>query len=100
MLCCAVLCCLQFTAEATPYYIMDPGALRRIRAMVPHAKLIVCVRDPVARFFSQYVHPAPTAYPHMVCPPLSTARTWHGGIYGHAHCCGDTLLPPLLPVTV
>ena len=51
---------LQFTGEATPYYMMSPAANARLKAMVPHVKLIICVRDPVERLFSQYVRCFPS----------------------------------------
>lgn len=42
------------TAEATPCYLFDPLAPARVRAVVPDAKLIVLVRDPVAMAYSFY----------------------------------------------
>lgn len=42
------------TGEATPYYIFHPHAPDRIARDLPHAKLIVLLRDPVERAFSQY----------------------------------------------
>src|ERR1700753_721504 len=42
--------------ESTPLYLYDRAALRRIRATVPGAKLIVVVRDPVERAHSNWTH--------------------------------------------
>ena len=42
--------------EATPYYLYHPAAAVRIHALLPAAKLIVLLRDPVARAFSHYRH--------------------------------------------
>jgi hypothetical protein len=42
--------------EASPYYLFHPHAPQRAAATVPHAKLIVLLRDPVRRAFSQYLH--------------------------------------------
>ncbi|HVT68703.1 MAG TPA: sulfotransferase [Trebonia sp.] len=42
--------------EATPLYLYDDGAMRRIRALVPGARLIVVVRDPVERAHSNWTH--------------------------------------------
>ena len=42
--------------ESTPLYLYDRAALRRIRAMIPAAKLIVIVRDPVERAHSNWTH--------------------------------------------
>jgi Sulfotransferase domain len=40
------------TGEASPYYLFHPHARDRILATVPDVKLIVILRDPVARAFS------------------------------------------------
>jgi hypothetical protein len=42
--------------EATPLYLYDPAALRRIRALIPGARLIVVIRDPVERAHSNWTH--------------------------------------------
>jgi hypothetical protein len=42
--------------ESTPLYLYDRAALRRIRAALPDAKLIVIVRDPVERAHSNWTH--------------------------------------------
>jgi Sulfotransferase family len=42
--------------EATPLYLYDPDAMRRIRALIPDARLIVIVRDPVERAHSNWTH--------------------------------------------
>ncbi len=44
------------TGESTPLYLYDRAALRRIRAEIPEAKLIVIVRDPVERAHSNWTH--------------------------------------------
>jgi Sulfotransferase family len=44
------------TGESTPLYLYDRAALRRIRAEIPAAKLIVIVRDPVERAHSNWTH--------------------------------------------
>jgi hypothetical protein len=43
--------------ESTPFYLYNRDAQRRIRALVPHAKLIVILRDPVERAHSNWTHP-------------------------------------------
>ena len=40
--------------EATPHYLVYPNAAERIRALIPHAKLIASLRDPVERSYSVY----------------------------------------------
>jgi len=44
------------TGEASPYYIFHPYALDRIKAAFPDMKIIVMLRDPVDRCYSQYRH--------------------------------------------
>jgi hypothetical protein len=40
--------------EATPEYLLDDRALDRMRAEVPSARLVVLLREPVERLWSQY----------------------------------------------
>jgi hypothetical protein len=42
--------------ESTPFYLYDRGAQRRIRALIPDARLIVLIRDPVERAHSNWTH--------------------------------------------
>ena len=42
--------------ESTPLYLHDPAAHRRIRALIPRARLIVVLRDPVERAHSNWTH--------------------------------------------
>jgi Sulfotransferase family len=42
--------------EATPFYLHDPEAMARIRDLIPDAKLIVILRDPVERAHSNWTH--------------------------------------------
>jgi hypothetical protein len=44
----------QLTAEVSPLYLSTPGTAARIAAVVPDAKIVVIVRDPVTRAFSQW----------------------------------------------
>jgi hypothetical protein len=44
------------TGEATPDYLFEPDAVRRLAAYRPDAKLIVILRHPVERAISQYLH--------------------------------------------
>jgi hypothetical protein len=46
----------KLTGEATAYYLFHPGAPKRARGLVPHARLIVILRDPMTRAYSQYRH--------------------------------------------
>ena len=47
---------LTVTGEASPYYLFHPMAAERCASVVPDAKLIVMVRDPVERAYSHYHH--------------------------------------------
>jgi hypothetical protein len=44
------------TGESSPYYLFHPHALERIRELLPDARLIVVLRNPVDRAYSQYNH--------------------------------------------
>src|SRR5919106_3651182 len=44
------------TGEKTPSYLLFPEAVRRMAETLPHARIIVSLRDPVARFYSQWRH--------------------------------------------
>lgn len=46
----------QLRGESTPFYLWDVHAQRRIRATVPEARLVVVVRDPVDRAYSNWMH--------------------------------------------
>jgi hypothetical protein len=46
----------QVCGEATPNYLFDVGACDRIESVVPGARLVVILRDPVARAWSHYWH--------------------------------------------
>ena len=42
--------------ESTPFYLYETGAQRRIRALIPHVKLIAVLRDPIERAHSNWTH--------------------------------------------
>jgi hypothetical protein len=42
--------------ESTPFYLYSHGAQQRIRALVPQARMIVVLRDPVERAHSNWTH--------------------------------------------
>jgi hypothetical protein len=44
------------TGEASPYYLFHPHAPRRASTVLPDAKLIVMLRNPVDRAYSHYQH--------------------------------------------
>ncbi|MCP9941965.1 sulfotransferase [Cyanobium sp. ATX 6E8] len=46
----------QLRGDISPYYLFHPRAPQRIRAVVPRARLIVLLRNPVERALSQFFH--------------------------------------------
>jgi len=42
--------------ESTPFYLYDRAAQRRIRDLIPRARLIAIIRDPVERAHSNWTH--------------------------------------------
>jgi hypothetical protein len=42
--------------ESTPFYLYSHGAQQRIRALIPDAKLIAVLRDPIERAHSNWAH--------------------------------------------
>ena len=46
----------QLCGEITPYYVFHPEVHKRVAQLLPKAKLIVLLRDPVDRALSQYFH--------------------------------------------
>lgn len=44
------------SGESTPFYLYDLAAQQRIAQTIPHARLIVVIRDPVDRAYSNWTH--------------------------------------------
>lgn len=42
--------------DATPLYMFYPRAIERMAQVIPEARLIVCVRNPIDRAYAQYLH--------------------------------------------
>jgi hypothetical protein len=42
--------------EASPSYLPTPKALRQMKSVLPEARIVVLLRDPVSRAFSHYQH--------------------------------------------
>jgi hypothetical protein len=53
------------TGESSPYYLFHPHAPRRAATVIPEAKLVILLRNPVDRAYSHYQH--------------QVARVWGGG---------------------
>ena len=41
--------------DASPTYLWDPKAAKLIHEQIPHAKIIMILRDPISRAFSHYL---------------------------------------------
>jgi hypothetical protein len=46
----------KLSFESSPYYMFDPRVPERVRQVLPEAKLIFLLRDPVSRAYSHYQH--------------------------------------------
>ncbi len=44
----------SITGEATPYYFFHPNVPKRVKETLPNVKIILLLRDPVLRAYSQY----------------------------------------------
>lgn len=53
------------TGEASPYYLFHPRAARRLADLAPRARLVVLLRDPVERAYSQYHHECRKGREHL-----------------------------------
>lgn len=47
---------LPVVADVSPSYLQNPPAAARIRAFAPDARIVILLREPAAKVFSQYVH--------------------------------------------
>ncbi len=46
----------RLNVEATPYYLYHPAVPARVKALLPNARFIALLRDPVERAWSGYLH--------------------------------------------
>jgi len=42
--------------EASPLYLIDPETPKLIHKKIPHARIVIMLRDPIERAFSHYLH--------------------------------------------
>jgi hypothetical protein len=83
------------TGESTPSYLLHSDVvLPRVKAFAPHAKLIVMLRDPVARAYSQ-VSQHSKAQPSVCLPPSKPALLAFEG--STADVAPSTLSLPAVP---
>ena len=55
----------NLTMEASPYYIFHPVAIRRMYQLIPHAKIILILRNPIDRAYSHYQRERRRGYEHL-----------------------------------
>jgi hypothetical protein len=53
------------TGEGSPYYVFHPLAAQRVGETLPHVKLLLMLRDPVQRAYSQYRHEVARGFEHL-----------------------------------
>jgi Sulfotransferase family len=47
---------LRVIADVSPSYLRNPAAAGRLHAFAPEARILILLREPAAKVFSQYVH--------------------------------------------
>lgn len=60
--------------EASPDYLFDPRAAARAAALLPEAKIVVLLRDPVARAWSHWSHNRRLGREHLSFPEALAAE--------------------------
>lgn len=60
--------------DCTPQYLVHPLAAGRCHALLPNAKLVVMVRDPVTRLVSQYSHMRRLGFENLTLREALTAE--------------------------
>lgn len=70
----------RLRGEFTTAYLADESALYRIKQNYPNAKLIVMLRNPIERAFSQYIH---SKRRNIALPPFDTFLSDPNGRFIH-----------------
>ena len=60
----------EITFDSSPYYLFHPAVPERLKAMLPQAKFVVMLRNPVDRAYSHYWHEVELGYERL---PLRAA---------------------------
>ena len=58
----------KICGEASPYYLFHPLAAERIHGCLPQCKILILLREPVARSISQYYHEVAKGREHLSLP--------------------------------
>jgi hypothetical protein len=53
------------TGEGSPYYVFHPLAPQRVAETLPNVRLLLMIRDPVERAYSQYRHEMARGFEHL-----------------------------------
>jgi hypothetical protein len=64
------------SGESTPYYLFHPLAPERAAEVLPDCKLIVLLRNPVDRAFSQHNHERALGFEDLDFEPAMAAEPW------------------------
>lgn len=88
---------LAYVFDVSPSYLQEPAAAHRIHAFAPEARIVILLREPAAKVFSQYVHlwsdgretlPFPEAYEQSAARRMAGFSTMFdyeaGGYYAEA----------------
>ena len=63
-----------YVGEASPYYLFHPCAPERVKAVAPHARIIVSTRLPMERAYSHYCHEVRLGCEHLSFPDALSAE--------------------------
>ena len=79
----------RLTGDVSPVYLQDENAARRIASANPAAKIIVLLRDPVDRAYSQFLHHVRDSLEEAIsfeqALDLELPRTQQGWSWGHKY---------------
>lgn len=66
----------QLGVDVTPYYIFHPQAPGRIHSLIPRARLVLLLRDPVERTLSQVFHAQRLGFEPLPLEQALAAEPW------------------------
>jgi len=75
----------HIAGEASPYYLFYPPAHDRMKALIPKAKVIAILRDPVERALSHYDHEVEKGYVKAPIMEALRAEEQRTDAFAHNH---------------
>lgn len=75
----------HIAGEASPYYIFHPLVHDRMKALIPNAKAIVILRDPIDRALSHYFHEVALGFETLPIVEALKAEDQRTNRYGRKH---------------